>query len=200
MSLPNLPHSLPEQLDLLSTQLDEIKPYLLSPELFWPLGSALGGNTRLTLGNMLLNLQGLQARQGELAPAQQTRLQRLEANWDAYQVKWGSAIAKKALRELGARLNLWRGYLTDLAEGLGNRLHYASEVRNRVLFELLIPLGAPQDEVESLHAAMDSLDRRFRSASTAASFVWDPAYEAGFPAERFEMLYREPLTEPRKSD
>ena len=192
MSLPNLPEDSTGQLELLSNQLDELKAYLLSPELFWPLGGPISDTPRLTPGNLLLNLRALRSRSRELQPAQQTRLVRLEAAWEAEQTRWESAISKKAFQEMGARLNLWRGYLGDLSEGLGGRLNYAIEVRNRVLFELLLPLPARDEGFDHLLTAMHSLDKRFAFMSTPGPFVWNEAYRDGFPKDQFNFLYRQP--------
>ncbi|MEJ2013166.1 MAG: hypothetical protein P8X64_13200 [Anaerolineales bacterium] len=195
MSLPSLPGEAADQLDLLSVQLDELKAYLLSPELFWPLGGRLGDTPRLTLGNLLINLRTLQARSENLAPPLQNRLARLESSWQRSREEWAAAISKKALQEMGARLNLWRGYLEDLDEGLGNRLNYATEVRNRVLFELLASLPPKDEEYENLRKAMRSLDERFASVSSPAPFTWNSAYSKAFPKDRFPALYRKP-TQP----
>jgi hypothetical protein len=192
MSLPSLPEHTSRQLDLLSSQLDELKAYLLSPELFWPLGGPIRETPRLTLGNLLFNLRTLKSGSSMLESAQQIRLTRLESIWEAAQTRWESAIAKKALQEMGARLNLWRGYLDDLSEGLGGRLNYATEVRNRVLFELLIPLAARDEAYDEMLAAMHSLDQRFVGLSTPADFVWNEAYRDAFPKPLFDQLYRRP--------
>jgi hypothetical protein len=193
MSLPSLPDETVKQLELLSDQLDELKTYLLSPELFWPLGGRIAESSRLTLGNLLFTLHALEARSLQMDTSLQMRLTKYESSWESAQIKWATAISKKALQEMGARANLWRGYLGDLSEGLGSRLHYATEVRNRVLFELLLPLPAQDEQYEHLLAAMRSLDTRFASMSAPGPFVWDAAYAAAFPKEQFEALYREPL-------
>jgi len=193
MSLPSLPDEAAQQLELLSNQLDELKTYLLSPELFWPLGGRITESPRLTLGNLLFTLHALKARRLQMEPSLQTRLAKYESSWGSARVKWAAAISKKALQEMGARANLWRGYLGDLSEGLGNRLHYATEVRNRVLFELLLPLPARDEEYGRLLAAMRSLDTRFASISAPGAFVWDEEFAAAFPKEQFDALYREPL-------
>lgn len=192
MSLPSLPREAANQLNLLSLQLDELKAYLLSPELFWPLGGRLGDTPRLTLGNLLINLRALQARSENLVPPLQNQLARLEGSWQRSREEWAAAISKKALQEMRARLNLWRGYLEDLDEGLGSRLYYATEVRNRVLFELLTSLPPKDEEYDNLREAMRSLDARFASMSSPAPFTWDSAYSETFPKDRFPVLYRKP--------
>jgi hypothetical protein len=192
MSLPSLPKEAADQIELLSLQLDQLKAYLLSSELFWPLGGSLADWPRLTPGNLFFNLHAIRARSANLDPSLQNRLSRLEGSWKHAQAEWNAAISKKALREMGARLNLWRGYLEDLDQGLGSRLNYATEVRNRVLFELLTALAAKDDEYEDLRETMRSLDARFASMSSPAPFAWDPAYSEVFPRERFPMLYRKP--------
>ena len=180
-------------LDLLANQLDELKPYLLSPELFWPLGGRISETPRLTLGNLLYNLRAIQAHESQLEPALQARFSQLRTSWDGSQSKWLAAISKKALQELSARLNLWRGYLGDLSEGLGNRLDYKTEVRNRVLFELLVPFAGQDEPFNELVASMRDLDALFASMSVSSPFVWDDAYSDAFPQAQFGMLYRHPV-------
>jgi hypothetical protein len=195
MSLPSLPDGAARQLELLSNQLEELKPYLLSPELFWPLGGRINETPRLTLGNLLLNLRAIQAGESTLEPALRARFSQLRINWEVSQTKWPEALSSKALQEMSARLNLWRGYLGDLSEGLGNRLNYRTEVRNRVLFELLVPYAGQNEPFTELIDAMHGLDVRFSTMSVQSPFVWDDAYSKAFPQDQFGMLYREPIVQ-----
>lgn len=189
MSPPNLPKSTAEKLTLLSTFLDELDPYLLSKELFWPLGG-MQQAPRLTLGNLLLILSTLESQAGSLDAGQQARLHKLQTRWRQAQGNMASAVSAKALREMGARLNLWQGFLTDLSENRGKGYLYTSEVRNRVLFSLLAALPLDDDEVNRLLKSMASLDNQMAAFTKPAPFQWEEELEAAFPREAFPSLYR----------
>ena len=189
MSPPNLPTTAADQLTLLSTFLDELDTYLLSNELFWPLGSHVQA-TRLTLGNLLLAMRTLEGTETQLDVPQQVQLHKLQTHWHQARVKMTSAISSKALREMGARLNLWQGFLTDLSEGQGKHYLYASEVRNRVLFALLATLTVDDEDVRDLDKSMVSLDNRMAAYTKPAPFQWEEELEGAFAREAFPYLYR----------
>jgi outer membrane PBP1 activator LpoA protein len=190
MSPPNLPATAADQLTLLSTFLDELDPYLVSKELFWPLGGKQQQAPRLTLGNLLLAMRTLESPAASLDVSQQAQLHKLQTRWHQARVKMASAISAKALREMGARLNLWQGFLTDLSESQGKHYLYASEVRNRVLFALLATLPLDEEEVSRLLKSMASLDNQLAAYTKAAPFQWEEELEAAFAREAFPYLYR----------
>jgi hypothetical protein len=190
MSPPNIPASPELQLDLIAIYLDELEAYLLSDELFWPIGSVNLNFPKLTLGNLLLAMKTAGAGQPEMNVDLQARFHQYKTRWHQASVKWASAISNKAVREMGARLNLWRGYLTDLAEGNGRRLLYPSEVRNRVLFELLVPFTQDKAQVSELQKNMAVLDQRIQALSQPAPFQWEDSLQADFPLEAYPFLYR----------
>jgi hypothetical protein len=101
-----------------------------------------------------------------------------------------SAISAKALREMGARLNLWQGFLTDLSESQGKHYLYASEVRNRLLFALLANLPLDEEEVSRLLEAMAGLDNQLAAYTKPAPFQWEEELESAFAREAFPYLYR----------
>lgn len=190
MSPPNTPAALEDQLDLLTTYLEELEPYLMSQELFWPIGSMNAQSPKLTIGNLLLTLKTVGARQSTLNPGQQGRLHQIQTHWNQTSMKWASAISSKAVREMGARLNLWRGFLTDLIEGQDRRYLYSTEVRNRVLFELLVSLTTDEDASADLRTTMLSLDGRMQALTQPAPFQWEDFLQADFNRESFPFLYR----------
>ena len=189
MSPPNLPATAADQLALLSTFLDELDAYLVSKELFWPLGGKQQA-PRLTLGNLLLAFRTLEATAASLEVSQQVQLQKLQTRWHGARVKMASAISAKALREMGARLNLWQGFLTDLSESQGKQYLYASEVRNRVLFALLAALPLEEEEVSRNLKSMANLDNQLAAYTKPAPFQWEEELTAEFPREAFPYLYR----------
>jgi hypothetical protein len=190
MSPPSIPASLDDQLSLLGAFLDDLKPYLMSPELFWPSGSAGAKSPKLTLGNLLLTMMTIEAGLTSLTAAATSSLHQLQTRWTQASAKWASAISNKAEREMGARLNLWRGYITDLVEGRGMRYLYPTEVRNRVLFELLVPLIQDEQAVHALQKHMASLDAKLSPLTQKAAFQWEPALQGSFSEDAFPFLYQ----------
>lgn len=196
MSPPNIPSTAEDQLDLLSTYLDELGTYLTSRELFWPIGPAKLKFPKLTIGNLLLAFKTVEAEQSTLDAAQASRLHQIQTRWNQASTRWASAISSKAQREMGARLNLWRAYLTDLAEGRGRNSRFPVEVRNRVIFELLAPLASIDDAAFALQTAMSALDEHMQALTRPAPFQWEDAVRAGFSSESYPSLYRTPAREP----
>lgn len=178
-------------LDSFDAMLAELEPYLLSPELFWPISSRnrTTPQDRLTVGNLLLCLDQLKA-SGELSdPGFTTRLRKSEITWQTAHEKWKSVIAKKASTEIGSRLNLWRMYLFDLEEGQGSAFDYHHEVRNRVIVERLIKLISDREFWDKDVKAVDNL---LRSLVVPADFIWSSSLRAAYPRDLYWFLYRKP--------
>jgi len=171
--------------------LSELEEYLLSPELFWPLSqrSSALPQDRLTLGNLLLSLDQINAvRQtwdGELEATFQKSFQL----WEHSQARWQSAIEHKAGQEISSRMNLWRAYLSDLDEGQGAAFDYSREVRNRVIIERLFDLGLSRDPWEK---ELQRLDQLNRSLSIPGEFLWTKSLESQYPPNPYWFLYQKP--------
>jgi len=172
----------------------ELENYLLSDELFWPMGVSASADQpsypRLTLGNLLLAQARLRALEkgGHTTPAQRSELQRLERAIGATQSSWQVAWEGKATREFKSRFHQWANYLSEVEEAPERHgSYYPSEVRWRVLLELLrdqVGREAPE-EVGLLPAA----DGRLRAVFASGDFVWDQALTAGFPESAYWYLY-----------
>jgi hypothetical protein len=174
----------------LSAAAADLKSYLLSPQLYWPVSVAVsvgaGDISRLSLGNVLLILRRVQA--VEWDDERKKELDAIEKNIDAVHQQWRSNWQQKAAKEYSARLKLWAGYLNELFDdrrraGTG----YSSSVRWRAILHLLQPdmPGTNGPEVELLNA----LDRRLRLITDSGTFVWEPELQPGFPQDEFWYLY-----------
>lgn len=173
-----------EQIAYLQQAAAELKDYLFSAVLSWPLGGrpvdqrALGLDT-LTLGNVLLIKRRLQ-NQPEAAQICQSiadvRAQWLE-NW-----------RRKAGAEYGVEFRLWKNYLADLTDG-GNPAPTAFiyHLRRRTILELL-DADAAAGLVEK--TALKALDERFKNLTRAGDFVWELELKDCFPTPPFWFLYR----------
>ncbi len=161
----------------------ELQSYLLSQEIFWPLGAS---SPRLTLGGLRLAMRRATAR--AVLPADQTAVNRLTAQLDMLQTKWRAAWEQKAARELRTRLTLWQNYLGDYRlspESYADA--YAVEVRLRVIIELLCAdLPSLPDETLAL---LTTQDNGLRAALVPGKFLWEPALVPAFPPQPFWYLY-----------
>jgi len=159
----------------LTDALDQLKPYLLSNEVFWNLGK----DPQLTLGNLLLAVASLQAGNA-LSAADADALAKAKQ-------EWGSAWEKKVEREFATRLRLWSAYLEELGEKPSQHAsYYAGQVRHRALLQLLA------GESPALSAPLAALDSRLRALTSAAGFVWEAALEQAFSKSEYWFLWVKP--------
>jgi hypothetical protein len=173
----------------------ELEPYLLSPELFWPLDSRSSGiaQDRLTLGNLLLCLDQLTAVRESWDIQSEADFRKSELLWHQEQEKWKSAIRNKASKEFGSRINLWRAYLMDLEDGQAANFDYRHEVRNRVIIERLCEFELAKDRRQK---DLQNVDRLLRSLVIQSEFIWPLQLQPLYPSQAFWFLYRL----PRKQD
>ncbi len=161
-----------QDLAYLETALPELKDYLLSDVLFYPL---MGNLPRLTIGGLLLAQKRLQA--GTLGTHLYPKL-------DSIKRKWYVAWTKKSARELDSRLNLWRNYLNDYRKNSEEyATDYKHEVRLRVMLELL------SAEVDKIPSEIAVLDQLLRVKLISGKFIWDENLQSQFSQEEFWFLY-----------
>lgn len=161
----------------LEAGLEELQDYLLSDQLYWPLGRR-AELPRLTIGGLLLALR----RAETLGSAGDHRSRLEEAR-----LRWGVAWERKVLREFAARLKLWAAYLEDYrAAPAAHAPDYPGQVRERVLLDLLrAETFAPPKE----SAALAGLDEFLRAALVPGGFVWRESLRPAFPPDPFWYLY-----------
>ncbi|KAA3642336.1 MAG: hypothetical protein DWQ07_25215 [Chloroflexi bacterium] len=168
-------------LDYLREAAGQLKDYLLSDQLFWPVGGQHA--PQLTPGNLLLAKQRLQA--CSLTDGQQTKLADLNQQVDDLKAQWRSAWEKKAATEFTSRLRQWGHVMDELAQKKG-LAYFGNEVRLRVLLELL------KDEVQIIEAeltVLNNLDGRLRPQIGEGDFIWAAELQPGFPEEQYWFLY-----------
>jgi hypothetical protein len=147
----------------LSAGVPELENYLLSKELYYPIGS---NQPQLTLGGILLSL----SRMGTQAAKLETQVETIRSKW---RVAWDA----KSSREVKARSELWVNYLAEYREdpGAGTRL-YSQNVRYRAMLSLLGKI-----EVDS--------DAFLKSVFKEGKFVWEEECEPNFPHKTFWYLF-----------
>lgn len=168
-------------LGYLKAGIQEIEPYLLSKNLFWPLSShpAPGSLSypRLTLGGLLLSIARLKAR--ILQPSQTVEFRSLEKNLDHWRTSWRTSWERKASLEIKSRLRQWELYLDEMI--LKPDVHipfYDSEVRVRVVIDLLTPEISPQKD--DFLQKIQQLDGFLNSIIVPGEFIWENELAMGF--------------------
>lgn len=169
---------------------DILENYLLSKDIYWPIGVKPERGEppypQMSLGGLLLELGRARARASHLG--QQGELEQVLSAVEVTFQRWPVALEKKADQEMRARLTQWRNFLEDYRESSeGNYDRYTYEVFRRVIIELLLPhtreiTQAEQDLLRGLDALLKSLLR-------AGEFVWEEELQAAFPAEPYWYLY-----------
>lgn len=181
------------ELGYLRSGVPQLEGYLLSKELYWPIGaSPLPGMTpypQLTLGGILLSLAKLSAQ--ALTPEQNSVLSQLRTGLDATRSHWRVAWEQKAQREFQARLSLWRDYVEEYRQHPSEQAdRYTYEVSRRVMLELLSheARSLPDTELDLLAA----LDKVVLAKLLPGKFLWEEGLAGAFPPETYWYLYRQP--------
>lgn len=168
----------------------DLEGYLLSQELYWPLNwrpSSGAPVTQFTLGNLKVSLARLSA--VSLTAERQSELEQIKSQVNTVRERWKANWARKAAREISARLKLWGNYTGELISEKGRRgAGYAYEVRWRVIIHLLqSEITVPMMQEEQ---ALAALDAGLRSITTAGPFVWEDEVQPAFPESTYWYLYR----------
>jgi len=152
-----------QDIQYLSAGVPELENYLLSKELYYPIGGSL---PQLTLGGILLSL----ARAG-------TDAAKFERSVEATRSKWRTAWEAKVEREARARGELWMNYLAEYREDRGSAARlYAQNVRYRAMLSLL-------------GQAIHNSDPYLRGNFKEGKFVWEEECAPNFSRQIFWYLF-----------
>jgi hypothetical protein len=174
-----------QNLHFLKAGLEQLKDYLLSNEIFWNL-SLPANYPQLTLGNLLLTAAELQAASGALA-TETSQQREFLADLAKQKKEWRTAWERKAQKEFGSRLRQWVQYVNELvANGNHTPAHYKTDVRVRVLLELLAA------EAPALRGQLASPDARLKRLVADGDFIWDEEVKSAFPKSKYWFLYTGP--------
>jgi hypothetical protein len=174
----------------------DLEGYLLSNELYWPVGasSPIGEPPypRVTLGNLLLSNKRLQAQ--PLIGERKAEFERVKERLKGIKSEWRVAWGNKASREYSARLTLWRDFIEEYRKKPeANIDRYPYEITRRVVLDLL------KDEVEEVkdeeRELLTLLDEILSAVLTPGSFVWEDYLQREFPKDRYWYLYGTPKAE-----
>jgi hypothetical protein len=148
----------------LEAGIPELETYLLSRELYYPIGRNL---PQLTLGGVLLSLARLGKRDGMIFDEQVGRVR----------TKWRSAWETKAGREVRARSELWKNFLAEYpGDPKGVARLYPQQVRYRAMLTLL-------------GQSSDVMDFYVKSIFQPGGFVWEPNVQENFDRDIFWFLF-----------
>ncbi len=179
--------------------LGELEDYLLSPELFWTLSAQPPSGSRpflqLTLGNVLLAVDSLQAVDEQPGTARWLQTQPLVAAWETAEARWPAQLERKALRELASRLRQWKSYVDDVLE-TQSAGDYAGGVRPRLVAERLVDWLPVQPATANTRDQLAQLDSRLASYLEPGPLVLDAAMAVRYPTDTFPFLYRQPRLKP----
>lgn len=186
------------ELRYLRAGVESLENYLLSEELYWPIGvSAPPGARpypRLTLGGLLLSQKKAHAQ--TLTPEQRTELARLDERVDTARARWRVAWGNKSSRGFSARLRMWRDFLEEYRADPGDNYdRFAYEVRQRVMLHLLETGVREADEDQRVERAefemLDGLDQLLQAVFVPGEFIWDPGLASSFLPQPYWYLYGE---------
>jgi hypothetical protein len=130
------------ELRYLQASIDELEHYLLSSEVYWPIGILASAGEKpfpqLTLGSLMLTRMRARALAPTMNASQRAQLAHLEEAVSAARARWRTNWGMKAAHEFHARLLLWRDFLEEYRTNPEeNYNRYSYEVQRRVQLHLL---------------------------------------------------------------
>ncbi len=173
----------------LSEALADLRDYVLSPDVYWPLRTRSKGGIRLpqlTIGNLLLSQARLRAQEFTSQP--DPGLAEIFRQISEVRQEWRANWGNKAGREFRSRLNLWQQFISELrADPQRSAPVYAAEVRLRAILELLRPeiSDLPRDQEEQLRMS----DQILKGLTRPGPFIWETDLASGFLPNDFWFLY-----------
>ena len=174
----------------LNCGVEQLESYLLSREIYWPVGAQQPAGEppypQLTLGGLLLARQRLGA--SARSSGERAELSRVEKEMDAQHAHWQVSWGKKAAHEFRARLTLWGNFLEEYRQNeAANFDRYAYEASRRVMLHLL------KANAEDIPAAeldlLAGLDQLLRAVLLTGDFIWEPILAPAFPPDPYWYLY-----------
>jgi len=178
------------QLSFCAACLDELGEYLLTDNLYWPLGARapLGAPayTRMTIGSILLHLEN--ARALAVAVDQVSEVDRIESELNKLRIRWRVAWERKAHEEFQGRLRRWGQYLAELNRSDEiSASSYRYEIRWRVVLDLLVSdFGTFSVANQGI---LSELYHVLKAKFSSGAFVWSADLSKGFPRELYWYLW-----------
>jgi len=182
--------SFDHELRYIQAAVSQLENYLLSDDLYRPIGITSGYGEKpypaLTIGNLLLS--EIRARGYESSSAERKKFRQVQVQLDRIRTQWSAAWQAKVKQEMRARVELWANFLDDYREKPeANFDRYPYEVGRRVMIQVL----SDQDDTVSpqLSELIKGLDRYLKTVIREDDFLWEPQLTSVFPRDPFWYLY-----------
>jgi hypothetical protein len=170
----------------------EFQDYILGDEVYRTLIIRMGrGDERIQSsgGDLLARLHKLNAQADELSPAQQQEFADLRRRLDESMADFRTRFHALLERETRARLNSLKWFLDECQEDRRQcRIQYPFEIRNRQRMAEIWKILS-QNPPQGLRSQIDAIDRRIRSLTAPADFVWDDQVKTVYEREEYWYLY-----------
>jgi 5-carboxymethyl-2-hydroxymuconate isomerase len=170
----------------------EFQNYILGDEVYRTLTIRMGrGDEQIQSsgGDLLARLHKLEAQRNKLSAEQQQEFADLRRQLEDAMRDFHTRFHSLLERETKARLNSLKWFLDECQEDRRQcRVQYPFEIRNRQrIAEIWKILG--QNPPQGLRGQIDAVDRRLRSLTVPADFVWDEYVKEIYPREAYWYLY-----------
>ncbi len=163
---------------------EELENYLNSSQLLWRLSHQAGS---LTPGSLLLALKCLRVEASSVNdPILRAAVEQIDRLIQKRQAAWRKRVAD----EIPYRLRLWKSTLEDYFEEGMLDLSIASQIKNRVIIELL--LNEARLITPVIQNQIDQLDQKLRPFFDERNFLWESALIAEFDMTKYWFLYLQP--------
>ena len=154
--------------------LPELKDYLLSKVLYWPMGNH---NHPLTPGNLLLEIMLLSIDDSVIANNLSVQLNEVTKAWRS---KW----TERCTQEKIARTRSWAEVAEEQKELTDAT--YRNDIRNRAIISLL----QYQPGVASDTNTLNNLDAKIKKCLVPGPYVWQEQYSSLFEPHTYWFLYQ----------
>lgn len=189
-------HSIPFNLDLAHSIVNQLNSYVLSDEVFWPLGGKSSDGKvfpRASLGQLLLTLDELSVLAEEMDPHQITTHHNIQQAYENYRQEHPANLEAKAWAEVDQRLTLWRSLLRDMRDDPPSTNRYETDVRQRFFLTRLQTFLSNDQKLRELHAELSQLDGILRGRFQAGGFIWHPRLRHLYAHDEYWFLYGHPV-------
>lgn len=175
----------------------EFQNYILGDEVYRTLTIRIGrGDEQIQSsgGDLLARLHKLEAQRNKLTAEQQQEFAEVRRQLDDSMRDFRTRFNSLLIRETKARLNSLKWFLDECQEDRRQcRIQYPFEIRNRQRIAETWKILS-QNPPQGLRGQIDAIDRRIRSLTAPADFVWDEQVRSIYPHEEYWYLYVLPST------
>jgi hypothetical protein len=171
----------------------DLKDYLTSKVLYWPLRPRHRAGLPLppgTLGGVFLRIHRLRALIDLLDGEQRVRFQEAAAQFEETLGHYPEQAGDKMLREVKSRLDNWSRYLEEVgAMPQRYEAEYPTQAEGRTVIALLADALDEIGKRRTFDQQIERTDANLRLILEAHPFIWHDSLAKAFPEDRFWWLY-----------